>query len=72
MNQTSYIEDWPAEQLKAAVVDSDELTAEQLREVRRFINRIGGVKNALLAIEMLIDLEGGWTVESPSRLREGR
>jgi hypothetical protein len=60
MDQALYVENWPAEVLKAAVVEYDELTAEQALALREFIRRIGGVENALLAIDMLVEIEDGW------------
>jgi hypothetical protein len=60
MTPAKQVESWPAEVLKAAVVDYAELTAEQARAVRQFIHRIGGIENALLAIDLLVELEDGW------------
>jgi hypothetical protein len=62
MDQALCVENWPAEVLKAAVVDYGELTAEQARAVREFIQHIGGFENALLAVEMLVELEDAWAM----------
>ena len=60
MNQATQIADWPAELLKAALTDAGELTAELESAVREFVQRIGGEENALLALDMLVELEGAW------------
>ena len=60
MNQASQIADWPAELLKAALTDAGELTVELESAVREFVQRIGGQENALLAMDMLVELEGAW------------
>lgn len=53
------IDDLPAEQLRAALmVDLEELPAEEAYAIQDFIERIGGRENALLAAEMLEELEG--------------
>jgi hypothetical protein len=60
MTPVQQVDNWPAEVLKAALVDYGELTAEQAQAVRQFIHRIGGIENALLAIDLLVELEDGW------------
>jgi len=55
----SRIDDLPAEQLRAALmVNLEELPAEEAYAIQDFIQRIGGRENALLAAEMLEELEG--------------
>ena len=60
MNQATQIADWPAELLKAALIDAGELTAELESALREFVQCIGGQENALLAMDMLVELEGVW------------
>lgn len=52
------IDDLPAEQLQAALaVDRDELPEEEARAIEEFLARIGGWENAILAVELLGELE---------------
>jgi len=52
------IDDLPAEQLQAALaVDRDELPEEEAQAIEEFLARIGGWENAILAVEMLGELE---------------
>lgn len=52
------IDDLPAEQLQAALaVDRDELPAEEALAIEEFVARIGGRENAILAVELLGELE---------------
>jgi len=61
MQPAAPIDHWPAEVLKAAVVDEGELTMEQAQAVQQFIRRIGGLENALLAVDMLLEIESAWS-----------
>jgi hypothetical protein len=60
MNPALHVEDWPAELLKAAVLDHTELASDEALALRQFIQRIGGMENALLAVNMLVELENAW------------
>jgi hypothetical protein len=60
MNPALQVEHWPAELLKAAVLDDSELPLEEAQAVRQFIERIGGPENAVLAANMLAELEHAW------------
>lgn len=52
------IEDLPVEQLRAILTsDGRQLDEEQVRAIRRFIRRVGGLENARLAVAMLSQLE---------------
>ena len=54
------IDDLPAEQIQAALtVDPDELPDAEALAIREFVERIGGRANAILAVEMLGELEEG-------------
>ena len=63
MNRALQVEHWPAELLKAAVLDDTELAGEEAQAVRQFIERIGGLENAVLAVNMLAELEDAWDVK---------
>ncbi len=53
-----HIDDLPAEQIRAALtVDLGELPEEEAYAIQDFIDRIGGMDNALSAVEMLEELE---------------
>ena len=60
MNPALQVEHWPAELLKAAVLDDTELASDEAQAVRQFIDRIGGPENAMLAANMLVELENAW------------
>jgi len=60
MNPELQVEHWPAELLKAAVLDDSELPRDEALAVHQFIQRIGGPENALLAANMLVELENAW------------
>jgi hypothetical protein len=60
MNPALEVEHWPAELLKAAVLDDSELESDEAHAMRQFIERIGGLENALLAANMLVELENAW------------
>ena len=60
MNPALQVEHWPAELLKAAVLDETELASDAAHAVRQFIDRIGGPENAMLAANMLVELENAW------------
>ena len=60
MNPALQVEHWPAELLKAAVLDDGELAGDEAQAVRHFIERIGGLENAVLATNLLVELEGAW------------
>jgi hypothetical protein len=60
MNPAREVEHWPAELLKAAVLDESELQSDEADALRQFIARIGGPENALLAANMLVELENAW------------
>ena len=60
MNPALQVEHWPAELLKAAVLDDSELAGEEAQAVRHFVERIGGVENAMLATDLLVRLERAW------------
>jgi len=52
------IDSLSADELRAALsVDLDELTEEEAFAIRDFVDRIGGIDNAYLAIELLEELE---------------
>jgi hypothetical protein len=52
------IEDLSVDELKAVLVAAvDDLTEEQIQAIENFIDRVGGLDNATLAIEMLSHLE---------------
>jgi hypothetical protein len=56
--EASRFEDLSAERIKAAFqADRRELTEEQVLAIRDFLIDIGGVDNALAAIELLSQLE---------------
>ena len=60
MNPALQVEHWPAELLKAAVLDDTELPGDEAQALRQFIERIGGPENAVLAANMLVELENAW------------
>jgi hypothetical protein len=60
MNPALQVEHWPAELLKAAVLDDTELARDEALALRQFIDRIGGLENAMLAANMLVELENAW------------
>lgn len=60
MDLALQIEHWPAELLKAAVLDESELPRQQAEALRDFVRRIGGHENALLAANILAELENAW------------
>lgn len=60
MDPALQVEHWPAELLKAAVLDDSELAGEVAHAVRHFIDRIGGLENAMLAANLLVELEHAW------------
>jgi hypothetical protein len=60
MNPALQVEHWPAELLKAAVLDDSELPGDEAQALRQFIERIGGWENAMLAANMLVELENAW------------
>ncbi len=52
------IDKFPADELKAILSsDLDHLTAEQFDAIQDFIQQIGGIDNALAAVEMLSEME---------------
>jgi hypothetical protein len=52
------IDDLPAEQIEAMLaMDAGELPEDEELALRDFIQRIGGKENAVLAVEMLLNLE---------------
>ena len=55
-NQTP-IENLTFEQIKAKLATAHELTDEQANELKEFIQRIGGIENAIHAIEVLSEME---------------
>jgi hypothetical protein len=55
------IDDLPAEQIRAALsVDPTELPFQEALAIEDFLDRIGGIENALRAVEMLETLESGY------------
>jgi hypothetical protein len=55
------IDDLPAEQIRAALsIDPTELPFEEALAIEDFLDRIGGIENALLAVRMLESLESGY------------
>jgi hypothetical protein len=54
------IDNLPAEQIRAALsIDPTELPFEEALAIEDFLDRIGGIENALLAVGMLESLESG-------------
>jgi hypothetical protein len=52
------IRDLDADRIKAALCgDGSEITDEQAAAISDFIDSIGGIENAMLAVEMLKDLD---------------
>ena len=51
------IENLTFQQIKARLASEHELTDVQLNELKEFIQRIGGIENAIHAIEMLSEIE---------------
>jgi len=64
------IDDLPAVQLRALLeADLDELPESVNGAIRDFVQRIGGIENAHLAVAMLEELEGSgeWPRGGPGR-----
>jgi hypothetical protein len=58
MNEHVRIQDLSAAEIAAAIAASHaELSMEELLAVEEFVDRIGGIRNAQLAIDMLYKLE---------------
>lgn len=58
MSQSFSIEDLSAIELKAALeADPDLSSDEEFQAVEDFIERVGGIENALLAVRLLEELE---------------
>ena len=54
MSSTIRIQDLPAEEIAALLAKSDkDVTPRQAAAIQEFITEIGGVQNALAAVEML-------------------
>ena len=52
------LDNLPAEQIRAALsFDPEELSEEEAFAIRDFLQRIGGLENALLAVKMLQEIE---------------
>lgn len=57
MSSTIHIQDLPAEEIAALLAKSDkDVTPQQAKALRDFIENIGGMDNACAAVEMLSQL----------------
>ena len=58
MTYTRPIKELPADQIKAVLASGqDDLTDHQILAIKEFVDEIGGIENALMAVKLLCELE---------------